>query len=148
MGYEPRIKALLWHQGESDCGSTRYFEDLEHLVGNFRAEFEDYADDQDGDQIAFIDALIYDAPESLANFSYGSGVDTLNDQKVAFSEESEMNFYLDTSFKTPNGMKLEIGGNRDGGNYGGCYGIYHYTTKDCYRLGEAYANLIVENDLI
>lgn len=148
MGYTPRIKALLWHQGESDCGNNAYVEDLEYLVGNFREEFGTYAEDEDGEQIAFIDALIYDAPQALANFSYGAGVNTLNAQKNEFASNGDLNFCIDTSFSSGVGLELEIGGGRDGGNYGGCSGTYHYTTRDCFRLGEAYANMILDNDLI
>lgn len=143
MGYEPRIEAFVWHQGESDSNSSTYVADLEDLVGSFREDFQDYAEDGDGNEIAFIDALIYDGP----NFSY-NGVDNLNAQKIQFSEQSPNNFYVDSSFKTPNGLKLDIPGNRSGGNMDGGYGIYHYTTKDCYRLGQAYANIIIDNDLI
>ena len=58
-GRTPVIKGFLWHQGESDAGSNNYKNHLGSLVERFRTDYEDYAPDQDGQNIAFIDGYIY-----------------------------------------------------------------------------------------
>ena len=140
MGFEPEMKAFLWHQGESDSSTAQYGDWMRHLLNEFREEYSDIAPSENGENIAFVDCTIYDG----TRITYG-GVDNLNKTKKAIAEESEMNFIINGSVKEEDGLNLEIGGNQ---NIGGCDGMYHYTTIDCFRLGEAYGNVLVENGII
>ncbi|MBR3675363.1 MAG: hypothetical protein IKN69_04395, partial [Bacilli bacterium] len=88
----------------------------------------------------FVDCTIYDG----TRLTY-SGVDTLNATKRAIAEESENNYIINASCKDDEGLGLEIGGQQ---NLGGCYDTYHYVTKDLFRLGEAYGNILVENEIV
>ena len=54
----------------------------------------------------------------------------------------EPNFLIDATF-TDHGLKLEIGDADKGG-----YNLYHYNTKDAFILGEAYADIILNNNLL
>ena len=145
-GFHPEIKAWLWHQGESDSdddtmsNEDNYGKYMRHLLAEFREEFAEYAPEEDGDNIAFVDCTIYDG----TRLTY-TGVDTLNATKKAISEDSENNYLINASTKDSEGLGLEIGGYQ---NLGGCYETYHYVTKDLFRLGEAYGNILVENEII
>ena len=145
-GFHPEIKAWLWHQGESDTDNNdqaseeQYGKFMRDLLAEFREEFAEYAPEEDGDNIAFVDCTIYDG----TRLSY-SGVDTLNATKKAISEDSDNNYLINASCKDSEGLGLEIGGQQ---NLGGCYDTYHYVTKDLFRLGEAYGNILVENEII
>ncbi len=147
MGYKPVIKGFLWHQGESDANNdsaaTGYLDNLRHLVGEFREEFKDYAVEGNGDNINFVDALIYDG----TRLTYGS-VDKLNDSKLAFAEEGDHNFCINTSMKREGGLQLQIGGGSQNSDVEGCFNIYHYITKDMLRLGLAYADVVLENGML
>ena len=89
-GYEPTIKAFCWMQGEGDSYPgywSVYQENLRTFVGNVRDDLRDLAGGKD---IPFIDAAINPDPEV---WQYGEQV---NEAKVAFAEESENNFFIDT----------------------------------------------------
>lgn len=139
-GKEPVLRGFVWHQGESDSGSDTYAAEMKQLIEDFKAEFADYALDGDTDNVAFLDCTIYDGSKG----TYGANP-KVNAQKLSIANESEddLNFIVDGSFKTPNGLKLEIGDDAKGG-----FNTYHYNTSDAYRLGEAYANIMIENELI
>ena len=145
-GFHPEIKAWLWHQGESDtddnaqAGEEQYGVYMRHLLAEFREEFAEYAPEEDGDNIAFVDCTIYDG----TRLSY-AGVDTLNQTKKNIAAESENNYLINASTKDEGGLGLEIGGYQ---NLGGCYDTYHYVTKDLFRLGEAYGNILIDNEII
>ena len=145
QGYEPVIKALLWHQGESDANradqTSKYQHNLGTLVSDFREDFAEYAREGRRENIDFIDALVYDG----TRLTYGA-IDSLNDAKIALSEESEHNFCINTSCKREGGLALEIGGKP--GDTEGCCDNYHYITKDCVRLGLAYADVILDNHML
>ncbi|MCQ2087858.1 MAG: sialate O-acetylesterase [Bacilli bacterium] len=153
-GMKPTIKGFLWHQGENDSSSSaasQYKTNLEKLVGQVREDYADYAVDEDGKNIAFIDCYIYDKGDSDdATMPCGaklSDVKVLNEQKRAFSEESDMNFIVNSSWQYEDGLQLQIQvGNDD--TAGGGIGQQHYYTKDMFLLGQAYADIIVENDLL
>lgn len=144
MGFEPEIKAWCWHQGESDSDTTKiandYAKHMRDLLGAFRSEFKEYAPEKDGEKIAFVDCTIYDG----TRVKYAA-VSTLNKVKKAIAEESEYNFIINGSMKEEGGLKLEIGGPQ---NLDGCRDTYHYTTENMFRLGEAYGNILVENNII
>lgn len=144
MGYQPVIRGFLWHQGESDANradqASAYSTKMRTLIDDFRTEFADYAPDQEKENIAFIDALIFDGTGM-----YGA-VDALNDVKEGIAEDSDMNFCINTSCKREGGLGLQIG-LRSGDVEGGC-DTYHYKTKDMVMLGRAYADVIIDNQLM
>jgi len=139
-GKEPVLRGFVWHQGESDSGSSTYATEMKQLIADFKTEFVEYAVDQDPDQIAFLDCTIYDGSKN----TYGSNPE-VNNQKLSIANESEddLNFIVDGSFKTEDGLKLEIGDANKGG-----YNTYHYNASDAFRLGEAYAKIMIDNELI
>ena len=144
MGFHPEIEAWLWHQGESDCekaeDAENYYGYMTHLLEEFRAEFGEYGREQDGENIAFVDCTIYDG----TRLTYAA-VDALNETKKSISEQSENNYLINASTKDEDGLALEIGGYQ---NLDGCDNIYHYTTADIFRLGEAYGQILLDNDII
>ena len=149
-GKKPIIKGFVWHQGESDCGTSDYDVQMEKLISDFRTDFAEFADDEDGKNIAFLDCTIYDGPNNP--YGGGDGVNAgINAKKKNIAakgqldssdENYEKNFLVDATF-TETGMKLEIGDLSKGG-----YNTYHYNTKDAFFLGEAYADIILKNNLL
>lgn len=139
-GYEPVLRGFVWHQGESDSGSNTYAAEMKQLIADFKTEFVEYAIDEDPDQIAFLDCTIYDGSKR----TYGANPQ-VNAQKLSIANESEddLNFIVDGSFNTENGLKLEIGDANKGG-----YNTYHYNASDAFRLGEAYGQIMIDNELI
>ena len=139
-GYTPVIKGFLWHQGESGGGNPDYETSMRALLRDFKEEFEDYAPYNDVDSMAFIDCTIYDG-KGTSSLNYGT--DT-NDAKWRIANESEddLNFCIDASHDE-GGLALEIGDDSKGG-----FNTYHYNTKDAFILGQAYANVIIDNDLL
>ena len=153
-GKEPVIKGFLWHQGESDANkasqANNYKYSMNALIQRFRDDFADYAPDQDGENISFIDGYIYDGP----NTPYAS-VAALNKVKKEIAEEGENNFIINMSYKQTYGysteedggpMKLEIG-NVQGQDVEGGYDKYHYKTYDDVKMGIAYGRCIIDNVL-
>ena len=146
IGRTPVIKGLLWHQGESDSGSNNYAKHLGSLVERFRTDYEDYAPDQDGQNIPFIDGYIYDGPRS----PYGADQDlTVNKQKDLLAQEKENNYVINTSYHHEDGQeKMCLNINPDRGDVEGGVDNYHYKTYDCVRLGMAYGQMIIDNDIL
>lgn len=153
-GMKPTVRGFLWHQGENDStGSapSQYKANLEKLVGQVRTDYAPYAVDEDGSNIAFVDCYIYDKGtddnESLPSGATLGQMKTLNAQKKEFSEENEMNFIVNSSWQYEDGLKLQIQvGSSD--TAGGGIGQQHYYTKDMFMLGQAYADIIIENGLL
>ena len=139
-GWTPVIKGWLWHQGESDCADEKipvYAQRLGDMVELFRNDFEDYARDQDGDNIAFIDGMVYQ----------GSGTnwhtpDLMNAEKQKFADSGENNYLVDIYANEEAIPENELKPGSPGGD------SMHYNTKSCIRLGMAYGRVIVENDLL
>lgn len=153
-GMKPTIKGFLWHQGENDSSTSaasQYKANLEKLVGQVREDYASYATEEEGDNIAFVDCYIYDkGTDDNATMPSGSklsDIKTLNAQKKAFSEESDMNFVVNSSWQYEDGLKLQIQ-TVDGGTVNGAIGQQHYQTKDMFLLGQAYADIITENSLL
>ena len=139
-GYTPEIKGFLWHQGESGGGIPDYETSMRKLLNDVRTEFEDYAPDGDGENIAFIDCTIYDG-KGTSSLNYGT--DTNNAKmRIANESEDDLNFIINANHED-GGLALEVGDDSKGG-----YNTYHYNTKDAYILGKAYADIIIENDLL
>ena len=149
-GKDPVIKGFLWHQGESDSGKEKTYEySMKALISRFRTDFAEYAPEQNGDNIAFIDGYIYDGPSS----PYGNGATSLNNVKQKIAEEGENNYIVNCSYKQTYGysidednapMKCAI--NYQAGDVEGGVDYYHYKTYDDVRLGLAYGGVI--RDLI
>ncbi len=139
-GYEPVLRGFVWHQGESDSGSNTYATEMKQLIADFKAEFVEYAVDEDPDQIAFLDCTIYDGSKR----TYGANPQ-VNAQKLSIANESEddLNFCIDGGWNSENGLKLEIGDDAKGG-----FNTYHYNTSDAFRMGGAYGQLMVDHELI
>ena len=139
-GFEPVIRGFVWHQGESGGGKPDYETSMRKLLGDFKTEFEEYAPDQDVDQVAFLDCTIYDG-KGTSTLNYGT--DT-NNAKMAIANESEddLNFCINANHEE-GGLGLEVGDDSKGG-----YNTYHYNTADAFILGQAYGQLILDNHLL
>ena len=146
LGKTPVIKGFLWHQGESDSGSSTYKNDLGSLVERFRTEYAEYAPDENGQNIAFVDGYIYDGPRS----PYGADSDlTVNKQKDLLAQEKENNYVINTSYHHEDGQeKMKLNINPDSGDVEGGVDMYHYKTYDSVRLGMAYANMLIDNNIL
>ncbi len=139
-GYEPVIRGFVWHQGESGGGKPDYETSMRELLKDFKEEFEDYAPDGDIDQIAFLDCTIYDG-KGTSSLNYGT--DTNNAKmKIANESEDDLNFCINANHEE-GGLGLEVGDDAKGG-----YNTYHYNTPDAFKLGQAYGDLIIDNDLL
>lgn len=130
-GFTPVIKGFLWNQGESDADNAKipYYNDrFDALVDLFKTDFEDYAPDQDKDEIAVIDALIYEKnkPTTIA----------INDEKLKNIERHDNYYYVDAT-ERDGGMALTMGGDN-----------LHYDLKSMFRLGMAYGQAIIDNNLL
>ena len=141
MGFKPVVKGWLWHQGESDCdGGTKtasYAQRLGDMVEKFREDFAFYARDEDGDNIAFIDGMVYQ----------GSGTawtkpEDMNAQKQAFADSGDNNYLVDIYANEEKIADNELKPGQPGGD------SMHYNTKSSLRLGMAYGKVILDNDLL
>ena len=150
-GKTPVIKGFLWHQGETDAGNSDYYTQMKGLVSRFRSDFADYAYDGDGESISFIDAYIYDGPNSpYTNPRQDTPKDlAINGLKERLAKDSDNNYVINTSYAHEDGQeKLELAINPNAGDVEGGDNMYHYKTYDCVRLGMAYANMIIDNGLL
>ena len=141
MGFKPVIKGWLWHQGESDCdGGTKtakYAERLGDMVSQFRSDFAPYARGKNGENIAFIDGMVYQGE----NTSWTKPED-MNAQKQAFANSGENNYLVDIYANQAKTAENELKPGSPGGD------SMHYNTKSCLRLGMAYGRVIIDNDLL
>ena len=90
LGYDARIGAICWMQGESDTTefkAQRYFDNQCAFVSYLREDLAPYAEDGG---IYFIDAGISNGPYCEP------GYPTVNEAKRRFSELSSMNLYFST----------------------------------------------------
>lgn len=145
-GKEPVIKGFLWHQGESDTGKEKTYEvSMKALIQQFRNDFAEYAPEQNGENISFIDGYIYDGPSS----PYGSGATSLNNVKQKIAEEGENNYIVNSSYKQTYGYSIDENNaamkcaiNYQAGDVEGGVDYYHYKTYDAVRLGMGYGGVI------
>ena len=142
MGYNPVIRGWLWHQGESDSATEKiqvYAQRLGDMVAQFREDFEDYAPFGDGDEIAFIDGMIYQGEGT----AWGKDTSVaMNEAKQAFADSGENNYIVDIYANEEPIPENELKPGQPGGD------SMHYNTKSCLRLGMAYGKVIVDNDLL
>ncbi|MCI5744938.1 MAG: sialate O-acetylesterase [Erysipelotrichaceae bacterium] len=133
----PEIRGFLWMQGETDSAGNymtdEYEENTKNLIGDFRNEFADYAKDKDKENIAFIDAAI-------SELSIWKAQMAINIAKKNVSDLSEHNYYIETR---GNGLGLKIGDDEHGGG-----DLYHYTIDSMIKLGNAFADVIIDNNLL
>ena len=130
-GKKPIIKAFLWNQGESDADPKKipYYNDrFDALVGLFKEDFNDYAPKQKGDNIAVVDALIYEKNKK----------DTIaiNDEKLKNVERHDNYYYVDAT-EREGGLALTMGNDN-----------LHYDLKSIFRLGMAYGQAIIDHNLL
>ena len=141
FGFTPVIKGWLWHQGESDCdGGTKtakYAERLADMVELFREDFADYARDGDGENIAFIDGMVYQG----SGTAWTKPAD-MNAQKQEFADSADNNYLVDIYANEEPIPENELKPGQPGGD------SMHYSTKSSLRLGMAYGKVIVDNDLL
>ena len=142
MGLKPVIKGWVWHQGESDCDggnkTAKYAQRLGDMVGQFRTDFAEYARDNNGDNIAFIDGMVYQGK----NTAWTKPAD-MNAQKQAFADSGENNFIVDTYGNAEEKTEEnELKPGSPGGD------SMHYNTKSSLRLGMAYGKVILDNGLL
>ena len=144
MGFTPVIKGWVWHQGESDCDggnkTAKYADRLGDMVAQFREDFADYAKDQDGENIAFIDGMVYQGTNPKSSWTKPAD---MNAQKQAFADSNDMNFIVDTY---ANAEEKTDANELKPGNPGG--DSMHYNTKSSLRLGMAYGKVIIDNNLL
>ena len=142
MGFTPVIKGWVWHQGESDSATEKikvYGERLADMTAQFREDFAEYAPNQDGDNIAFIDGMIYQG--SGTAWGAQTSVD-MNNAKQEFADSAPNNYIVDIYGNEAAIPENELKPGQPGGD------SMHYNTKSSLRLGMAYAKVIVDNDLL
>lgn len=130
-GLKPVIKGFLWNQGESDTDTKKipYYNDrFNALVDKFKEDFEEYAPEEEGDNIAVIDALIYEKNKDLFK--------QINDEKLKNIAAHDNYYYVDAT-EREGGMGLTM--LRDN---------LHYDLKSIFRLGMAYGQAIIDNHLL
>ena len=129
LGYDARIGAICWMQGESDTSelkAERYFENQCAFVSYLREDLAPYAEDGG---IYFIDAGISNGPYCEP------GYPTVNEAKRQFSELSPLNLYfstIDAGLTTVN----EPEGDPDWG---------HYDALCELELGRLFAARVIES---
>lgn len=90
QGYDPRVEAVCWMQGESDTTdfkASHYYDNQVAFVSYLRADLSPYAP---ADGIYFIDAGISNSPYCEPAYP------AINEAKVRFSELSPLNLYFST----------------------------------------------------
>ena len=140
MGFTPVMKGWLWHQGESDCDPNKiplYAQRLGDMVAQFREDYADYAKDGDGDNIVFVDGMVYQGEGSS-----WTTPDKMNAEKQKFANSADNNFLVDIYANEEAIPANELKPGSPGGD------SMHYNTKSCMRLGMAYGRIILENNLL
>ncbi|NLB48635.1 MAG: sialate O-acetylesterase [Erysipelotrichia bacterium] len=137
---DPVIKGFIWHQGESDSAPNKiphYASRFNALVDQVREDFVDYALDYDPENIAVIDALIYDGDDT----AWGKQTSQdLNQAKINNAVASTNYYCVNTSMKKEGGAQLGVGS--PGGD------SMHYNTESSFKLGMLYADAIIDNYLL
>lgn len=89
-GYDARLGAICWMQGESDSVSltakSRYYKAQTNFVSYMRSDFAEYAEESG---ICFIDA-------GISNSYLWVGYKTINAAKEKMAGDSELNYYFST----------------------------------------------------
>ena len=106
------------------------------MVGQFREDFKEYARGGDGNNIAFIDGMIYQG--SGTQWGAQTSKD-MNAAKQAFADSAENNYLVDNYANEEKTAENELKPGSD---------RMHYDTKSCMRLGMAYGKVIIDNNLL
>ncbi|MBE6624864.1 MAG: sialate O-acetylesterase [Ruminococcaceae bacterium] len=127
-GYDARIGAICWMQGESDAiGKTAdsYYKNQKRFVSFLREDLDKYAEDGG---IYFIDAGIQEG-------TIFPRYEVVNEAKARFAGKSELNLYFST---TEAGLttNLEPEGNPD---------LPHYDSMSVIKLGHLFAEQIISS---
>ncbi len=142
LGLKPVIKGWLWHQGESDSAEAKikvYGQRLGDMVAQFREDFADYAKDEDGENIAFIDGMIYQGEGT----AWGAQTSKdMNAEKQKFADSADNNYIVDIYGNDEPIAANELKPGQPGGD------SMHYNTKSSLRLGMGYAKVILDNELL
>lgn len=143
MGFKPVVKGWLWHQGESDCDPNKiplYAQRLADMTDLFREDFAEYAKDGDGDNIAFIDGMVYQGTNPRSNWTTP---DLMNAEKQKFANSADNNYLVDIYGNAEQQTdEYELKPGDPGGD------SMHYNTKSSLRLGMAYGKVIIDNGLL
>ena len=143
MGLKPVIKGWLWHQGESDCDggvkTEKYAERLGDMVSQFREDFAEYARDEDGENIAFIDGMVYQGSNPKSSWTKP---EDMNAKKQEFADSADNNYIVDIYANEEPTAENELKPGNPGGDN------MHYNVKSSLRLGMAYGNVILDNHLL
>lgn len=141
-GWHPVIKGWMWHQGESDCDPNKipvYAQRLGDMVGQFREDFAEYAKDGDGENIAFIDGMVYQGTNPKSSWTTP---DLMNAEKQKFADSADNNYIVDIYANEDPTEANELKPGTPGGD------SMHYNTKSCVRLGMAYGKVIYDAGLL
>lgn len=128
-GYDARIGAICWMQGESDTTdykAGRYLDNQRAFVSYLREDLAEYAEDGG---IYMIDAGISNSPYCEPAYP------AINEAKVKFSEESELNMYFST-IDAGYTVHKEPEGDPDWG---------HYDAESELALGRSFGRLVAES---
>lgn len=134
-GMKPVIKGWLWNQGESDAydGKIELYNDrFDTLFNKFKTDFAEYAPDEEGDNIALIDALIFEGTEGQRNYKPVE----MNDEKLKNIARHDNYYYVDAT-QREGGLALTMGGDN-----------LHYNFSSMLKLGMAYGQAILEHNLL
>ena len=140
-GAKPIIRGFLWMQGESDSDENKipvYAERMNNLLNKFKEDFEEYAPNEEKEEIAFIDACIYD---KIGGQWGDANSLALNQVKMQNAADHDNYYCINTSWRIEGGMELTTGS--PGGNGGA-----HYSTESMLKLGIAFADVMIENNLL
>ena len=141
-GWKPVIKGWLWHQGESDSATekiAKYKQRLGDMVELFRTDFAPYAKEEDGENIAFVDGMIYQG----SGTAWGAQTSKdMNAVKQEFADSADNNYIVDIYANEEPTAENELKPGNPGGDN------MHYNVKSSLRLGMGYAKVILDNNLL
>lgn len=127
-GYDARLGAICWMQGESDSVSdiakARYYKAQSNFVSYLREDFARYAEEGG---ICFIDAGISDS-------SNWTGYQTVNAAKERMATDSDLNYYFST-IDAGLTYHLEPEGNPD---------LAHYDSLSTLKLGHLFGDYVIQ----
>ena len=141
-GFKPVIKGWLWHQGESDSATekiAKYKQRLGDMVELFRTDFAPYAKEEKGENIAFVDGMIYQG----SGTAWGAQTSKdMNAVKQEFADSADNNYIVDIYANEEPIAENELKPGTPGGDN------MHYNVKSSLRLGMGYAKVILDNNLL
>lgn len=128
QGYDARIGAVCWMQGESDAilpyVANRYYQAQSNFVSYLREDFAEYAE-QGG--ICFIDA-------GISNSIYWPLHTTVNKAKEKMASDSDLNYYFST-IDAGLTYDLEPYDNPD---------LAHYDSLSTLKLGHLFGEYVID----